>query len=329
MSQIISTALQPSRMLRQGGRQSVERLGALLGRRSSLAVLHGVEACALVSVAKRGGSPPRWCPTGAHRSPSAGRCVSTTGNCVLLYGTIECDLLPHQLQDRGISNRAASWPAAFGSWSAARRQFSNSSRRCRSSSASSSGDASDAAAQQAPSTAHITDLPAKVHLLERFSGYTPDSVVRRYTPFMCSPIHHIATRLEFLHSRGKLRRPPRLWEVRVGCSGVCQCATASGSACGPACCPLSLLPAGLPAFAALPPPCTPPPTTTSLPSPLQVICPSDEELCSMHNETLEDLAAFKQQFLASQQWHEFCRQRGVTQPQPEAAAGAAGEQAPA
>lgn len=60
-----------------------------------------------------------------------------------------------------------------------------------------------------------------------------------------------------------------------------------------------------------------PQPTYPLPLP-QVICPSDEELCRLHDERLEHLAAFKQQYLASPEWRAFCQQHGVSQAQPEA-----------
>ena len=49
---------------------------------------------------------------------------------------------------------------------------------------------------------------------------------------------------------------------------------------------------------------------------LQVICPSDAELCDLHKEPPEELAAFKRQHLAGQAWADFCAQHGVQQAQP-------------
>lgn len=66
-------------------------------------------------------------------------------------------------------------------------------------------------------------------------------------------------------------------------------------------------------------PCVPQPLlSASAMLPTQVICPSDEELCRLHDERLEDLAAFKQQYLASPEWRAFCEQHAVAQAQPEA-----------
>jgi hypothetical protein len=53
---------------------------------------------------------------------------------------------------------------------------------------------------------------------------------------------------------------------------------------------------------------------------LQAICPGDQELCSLHGERLEDLAAFRQQHLASPAWRAFCERHGVDQAQPEGGA---------
>jgi hypothetical protein len=108
----------------------------------------------------------------------------------------------------------------------------------------------------------VADLAAKLELLED-AGVPRDGAVQRYAPFLCSPTHHIAVRLAFLAARGKLRRPPRLW---------------------------------------------------------QAICPGDQELCSLHGERLEDLAAFRQQHLASPAWRAFCERHGVDQAQPEGGA---------
>jgi hypothetical protein len=49
---------------------------------------------------------------------------------------------------------------------------------------------------------------------------------------------------------------------------------------------------------------------------LQVICPSDAELCELHKEAPQELAAFKRQHLAGQAWADFCAQHGVQQAQP-------------
>ncbi len=49
----------------------------------------------------------------------------------------------------------------------------------------------------------------------------------------------------------------------------------------------------------------------------QVICPSDEELCRLHGEQLEELAAFKQQYLGSPEWRAFCERHAVAQAQPD------------
>ncbi|PRW32577.1 hypothetical protein C2E21_8252 [Chlorella sorokiniana] len=117
-----------------------------------------------------------------------------------------------------------------------------------------------AASQDRP----ILDLPAKLVLLEQVAGIPQDAARQRFHMFLCGPAHHIAVRLSFLRSRGKLRSlqglSPRLFEV---------------------------------------------------------ICPSDEELCRLHGEDLEDLAAFKQQYLASPEWQAFCQQHAVVQAQPE------------
>lgn len=64
-----------------------------------------------------------------------------------------------------------------------------------------------------PSPASITDLPAKLALLEAV-GVSPAAALQHYTPYLCSPAHHVATRLAFLEARTKLRRPPRLWQAR-------------------------------------------------------------------------------------------------------------------
>jgi hypothetical protein len=61
----------------------------------------------------------------------------------------------------------------------------------------------------------VADLAAKLELLED-AGVPRDGAVQRYAPFLCSPTHHIAVRLAFLAARGKLRRPPRLWQVGLG-----------------------------------------------------------------------------------------------------------------
>jgi hypothetical protein len=62
-----------------------------------------------------------------------------------------------------------------------------------------------------------------------------------------------------------------------------------------------------------------PPQTSAphLPCPgPQVICPSDAELCDLHKEPPEELAAFKQRHLAGQAWADFCAQHGVQQARP-------------
>ncbi|KAI3427304.1 hypothetical protein D9Q98_010222 [Chlorella vulgaris] len=58
----------------------------------------------------------------------------------------------------------------------------------------------------------IVDLEAKLALLEGV-GIGGTDAAQRYAPFLCSPTHHIAVRLAFLAARGKLRHPPRLWQV--------------------------------------------------------------------------------------------------------------------
>lgn len=60
------------------------------------------------------------------------------------------------------------------------------------------------------------------------------------------------------------------------------------------------------------------------PASVQVICPSDTELCELHGEQLEELAGFKRRHLASQAWHQFCERHGVQQAQPEAQQPASG-----
>lgn len=69
-----------------------------------------------------------------------------------------------------------------------------------------------AAEPGAPAPPDVADLPAKLALLEAV-GIDREAALRRYGPYLCSPAHHIAVRLAFLQSRGKLRRPPRLWQV--------------------------------------------------------------------------------------------------------------------
>ncbi|KAL4426215.1 hypothetical protein ABPG77_009830 [Micractinium sp. CCAP 211/92] len=69
-----------------------------------------------------------------------------------------------------------------------------------------------AAAQGVSAPPDITDLPAKLALLETV-GIGHETALRRYSPYLCSSAHHIAVRLAFLQSRGKLRHPPRLWQV--------------------------------------------------------------------------------------------------------------------
>ncbi|PSC67796.1 central region isoform B [Micractinium conductrix] len=136
---------------------------------------------------------------------------------------------------------------------------------------SSSGDASSSQPAGAgasvprppPVRPDVADLDAKLALLEQHTGATAEQSLRRgYGVYLCGAAHHIAVRLAFLDARGKLRRPPRLWEV---------------------------------------------------------ICPSDVELCAMHELQLDDLAAFKAAHLASPQWAAFCEQHAVTQAQPAAA----------
>lgn len=149
----------------------------------------------------------------------------------------------------------------------------------------------------------VADLAAKLELLED-AGVPRDGAVQRYAPFLCSPTHHIAVRLAFLAARGKLRRPPRLWQVGLG--------AASRGCTGP--CVAAVLIAGYPFRQ----PSAHTRTSAALPaSALQAICPGDQELCSLHGERLEDLAAFRQQHLASPAWRAFCERHGVDQAQPE------------
>lgn len=86
----------------------------------------------------------------------------------------------------------------------------------------SSAAAAAASPQTASAPADIADLPAKLELLEA-AGIARAAALQRYTPFLCSPAHHIAVRLAFLQSRGKLRQPPRLYQVGSGGLGLELC----------------------------------------------------------------------------------------------------------
>ena len=57
----------------------------------------------------------------------------------------------------------------------------------------------------------------------------------------------------------------------------------------------------------------PPPLPPRLP---QIICPSDDEVCQLHGEQVEDLAAFKRRHLESPAWLQFCQYYEVQQAQP-------------
>jgi hypothetical protein len=85
-------------------------------------------------------------------------------------------------------------------------------QRLSSASASTAGAASEP--PPPPKPEDIVDLPAKLTLLEEAGiAGSREELFRRFSPFLCSPAHHISTRLAFLRSRGKLTDPPRLWKV--------------------------------------------------------------------------------------------------------------------
>lgn len=56
---------------------------------------------------------------------------------------------------------------------------------------------------------------------QQVAGIPEATARQRFHIFLCGPAHHIAVRLSFLRSRGKLRSlqglTPRLFEVRGGC----------------------------------------------------------------------------------------------------------------
>lgn len=175
-----------------------------------------------------------------------------------------------------------------------------------------------AAEPGAPAPPDVADLPAKLALLEAV-GIDREAALRRYGPYLCSPAHHIAVRLAFLQSRGKLRRPPRLWQVGGALRGGAAAGQGRSSRGGQAA--LLWCPPRLHGGASTPP--SPPPHTHHTTPPKQVICPSDAELCRLHGEEEAQLAAFKAEHLASPAWQEFCAAHSVLQAHPAAATAAA------
>lgn len=84
-------------------------------------------------------------------------------------------------------------------------------------------------ASAGPSSVAVADLAAKLELLEG-AGIPREGAAQRYAPFLCSPAHHISVRLAFLAARGKLQRPPRLWQV--GHAPAARCNTHAAECCG-------------------------------------------------------------------------------------------------